>query len=230
MRGELPHVRTPFESDVGHGALMAQGVALGAEPRMRLHPTSLRVGAGESLAITGRNGAGKTSLLRVLAGEEQPDAGTVAWFGPEPPSLSVHLGGDLLFPELTVGEHFQMLEAAWPSLDAGQAAEELERWGMGGLLSHYSDEISSGQKQAVELLCTALRPVDVLIIDEPERRLDSHARSRMVALLERARDAGTAVVVATHEPLVAERLGALRLGGAGDTGESGDHPSSLQGE
>lgn len=224
MRGELPHVRTEHESDVGHGALIARDAALGKEPRTRLRPTSLRVGAGESLAITGRNGAGKTSLLRLLAGEERPDEGSVSWFGPDAPALSVHLGGDILFPELTVGEHFELLEAAWPSLEPGQAAEELERWGMGGLLEHFADEVSSGQKQAVELLCTALRPVDLLIIDEPERRLDAHARVRMVGLLERARDAGTAVVVATHEPLVAQRLGFLRLG------EADDHSSSLHGD
>lgn len=180
------------------------------------------VRAGEVLALTGANGSGKTTLLRVLAGLIDPTAGTVRIEGRVPDdrdrafrcALGALIGPPQTARDLTVSEHLQFIAATWgiPAADgAERAAELLEELGITELGRRFPHELSSGQTQLVSLALTFARPARVLLLDEPEQRLDAD-RLELVILALRARaEAGTAVVVATHSPRLLEALADSRL-------------------
>lgn len=78
--------------------------------------------------------------------------------------------------------------------------------GIGDLAQRFPHELSSGQGQLFRLALTLFRPSDLLILDEPEQRLDTDKRVLVGDLLAARRDAGTTLVVATHDPPLTERL------------------------
>ena len=165
--------------------MVAHLVARGRSDAPRLSATSLTVAAGRSLLLTGRNGAGKSTLLRLLAGHDRPDAGAVGWQGHVAPRISAHLGGQRLFPELTIGEHWDLLAATWPCLTPEDPARLLSSWGFPDLSHAFPDELSSGQSQAVHLALTLARPADLILLDEPERHLDQEAVAALGTFLAR---------------------------------------------
>lgn len=194
--------------------------------RMILLGASMRVGAGESIAIRGRSGSGKTTLLRIVAGLETPDAGTVeidgrAVSGPgraEAPSrrgIGMVFQGSALWPHMTV---LANLRFAMPGLDKDAVAVRtsilLKRLELQGLGDRYPDTLSGGEAHRVALARALAPRPRLLLMDEPLTHLDAELREEMLQLFERIileRDGELAapdasVVVVTHDPVVAERL------------------------
>ncbi|MFJ4903709.1 TlrC/CarA/OleB/SrmB family ABC-F type ribosomal protection protein [Streptomyces sp. NPDC088727] len=157
----------------------------------RLHVPSLRIGGEERLLVTGPNGAGKTTLMRVLAGELQPDEGTV------------HTRG-------RVG-HLRQEETPWPP---GLTVPQAFAHGCGGELDERIDhllslglfspaelrlkvgELSYGQRRRIELARLVSEPVDLLLLDEPTNHLSPVLVEELEGALARYRGA---VVVVTHD-------------------------------
>jgi ABC-type multidrug transport system ATPase subunit len=179
-------------------------------------------GEGEVLAVTGANGSGKTTLLRVLAGLLAPTAGEVAVAGRRPDerdpafrtALAALLGPAQTARDLTVLEHLQFIAATWGS-DARTAREQgrqlLEELRIAPLADRFPHELSSGQSQLVSLALTLARPCSVLLLDEPEQRLDPERLGLVIAALRARAAAGTAIVLASHSPRLVEELAHERL-------------------
>jgi macrolide transport system ATP-binding/permease protein len=169
----------------------------------RLHVPELRVGPGERLLITGPNGAGKSTLLRVLAGELQPDAGTVSVSG-----RVGHLRQEETpwSPGLTVLEAFAHGRPGDRDEHAGRLLslglfepEELRR---------RVRELSYGQRRRIELARLVTEPVDLLLLDEPT----NHLSPALVEDLEAAlADYTGAVLLVTHDRRMRARFTGTRL-------------------
>ena len=180
------------------------------------------VRAGEVLALTGANGSGKTTLLRVLAGLLAPTAGTVRIAGRAPDdrdrrfraALAALIGPPQTARDLTVAEHLQFIAATWgtPAAAAARSAQELlEELEITRLARRFPHELSSGQTQLVSMALTLARPAQVLLLDEPEQRLDAERLELVIGALRARAEAGTAVVIATHSPRLRQALADERL-------------------
>ncbi|MGH2995263.1 MAG: ATP-binding cassette domain-containing protein [Gaiellaceae bacterium] len=189
--------------------------------------------AGKLVAVTGPSGSGKTTLLHLLAGLELPTGGDVRVLGHDLPALgrearaafrAAHLGfvGQVpgLVPVLSARENVE-LGLSLRGVPRGSAREAalaaLGAVGLAGDAERRVDDLSSGQRErAAVARAVAARPA-LLLADEPTSRLDqANALALGRLLLELARTTGTAVVCATHDPLLIEQADAvLDLEGAG---------------
>ncbi|MGW2119233.1 ABC transporter ATP-binding protein [Streptomyces zhihengii] len=192
-----------------------------------LGPVGLTVGTGRCVVVTGGNGSGKSTLLRLAAGRERPTAGTVLLDGAEMDgdrrqvrsAVATVIDTDAFYPDLTVREHLMLVALAH---GGGKAAPETVAAALAA--HHLTDRaevppsaLSSGQRQQMLLAAAFVRPHRLLILDEPEQRLDAGARRELAARLVRHKARGVALLVATHHaPLVAVLADqVVRLGDGG---------------
>ena len=189
-----------------------------------LKGVSLRLDPGESVAVLGPSGSGKSSLMAVVAGLERADAGSVRLAGRDigglnedslarlrGRSLGIILQAFHLLPTMTALENVAVpLELAGADDPRGRAAFELEAVGLGHRLTHYPAQLSGGEQQRVAIArATAPRP-QLLLADEPTGNLDSATGAAIIDLLfERAGHAGAGLLVITHDPAVAARAGRI---------------------
>jgi putative ABC transport system ATP-binding protein len=161
---------------------------------------------GELVGLVGRSGSGKTTLLNVIAGWERPTEGEVRWreaVDPsEPPWSTVAVVPQKLglMEELTVQENIEY--PARLSTTLGERADDIEEMigllGIGDLRARYPREASVGEQQRTAIARALAVPTSVLLADEPTGHQDTASAGRFFTPLPRAADAGTAVVVATH--------------------------------
>lgn len=169
----------------------------------RLASTSVSVAAGERVLITGPNGAGKTTLLRVLAGELEPDSGTVTRRG--------HIG--YLAQEPRTGDPGRTLLAAFAHNRPGVADEHAERLLTLGLFTRAQfttrvGELSTGQRQRLALARLVTEPAAALLLDEPT----NHLSPGLVEDLETAlTHYPGALVVVSHDRRLRSRWRGTRL-------------------
>jgi putative ABC transport system ATP-binding protein len=187
-----------------------------------LKGVSLKLEPGESVAVLGPSGSGKSSLMAVVAGLERADAGEVKLAGQDiggfnedalarlrGRSLGIILQAFHLLPTMTALENVSVpLELAGVDDPRGRAAFELEQVGLGHRLTHYPAQLSGGEQQRVAIArATAPRP-QLLLADEPTGNLDSKTGAAIIDLLfERAGKAGAGLLVITHDAAVAARAG-----------------------
>lgn len=192
-----------------------------------LPATSVTAQRGEALIVRGRNGSGKSTLLRVLAGSRKPSSGTVRIGGVGVNGrdlgfrrrVAVMIGLPPMAPDLTVFDHVLLVATTWNpdrAVAAETAARVLAELGLEALSERFPHELSSGQTQLFGLALVLARPFEVLILDEPEQRLDPEHVVSLVRVLRARRDEGAMLVIATHSPVLAEGLAGrtLTLGGA----------------
>ncbi|MDO9298227.1 heme ABC exporter ATP-binding protein CcmA [Bradyrhizobium sp.] len=173
--------------------------------------------AGEALAVTGRNGSGKTSLLRLIAGLLTPEGGSIGLEGGEGELTlpeQAHLLGhrDALKPALSVTENL----AFWREFLGGEAfdlRECLAAVGLDHAAGLPAAFLSAGQRRRLSIarLLAARRPV--WLLDEPTNALDTSGQAMFAALMGDHLARGGLIIAATHAPLgIAARE--LRIGGA----------------
>ena len=183
---------------------------------------SLRLDPGESLAILGPSGSGKSSLMAVVAGLERATSGTVRLLGQDASALGEDAlarmrGRDIgivlqsfqLLPTMTAIENVSVpLELARVPDARARAEAELKSVGLGHRLTHYPAQLSGGEQQRVAIArATAPRP-KLLLADEPTGNLDTGTGGSIIDLLfERAGAAGAGLLVITHDAAVAARAG-----------------------
>lgn len=179
-----------------------------------LKDVELEVGPGELVTLVGRSGSGKSALMAVLAGFDQPDHGSVRVAGlptgtPPPWSAMAVLPQSFgLLDELTLEENVAspMLFGGGPVGAAmARAGELLATLGIGDLGRRYPGEISIGQRQRVALARAVAGRPKVLLADEPTAHLDHAAIDLAVKLLLDFVDEGNACLVATHDPALTAR-------------------------
>jgi heme exporter protein A len=198
--------------------LEAQELACLRGERIVFAGVSFRVAPGVALLLTGANGAGKSSLLRLLAGLLPPAAGALLWLGADALAdraeharrLRFLSPQDALKPALTARESLAFaarLQGGSVGVDAA-----LEALGLSALAELPVRLLSTGQRRRLALARLALAPAAPLwLLDEPTLGLDAASVSRLGGLLAAHRERGGAVVAATHLPLPLADADELRL-------------------
>lgn len=182
-----------------------------------LAPTSLALASGQIMAVTGSNGAGKTTLLRIVAGRLAPTFGTVAVAGEAPDEkdsrfrarVAALLGMPPLARNLTVREHLELVTTSWgwslaESRDRVEAL--LAELTIASLARRFPHELSSGQTQLFALALTMARPFEVLLLDEPEQRLDADRMETVGTALRARVEGGASVLMASHNALLVDQV------------------------
>lgn len=176
--------------------------------RVVLNKISFSVTAGEVCAVIGANGSGKTTLLRCVVGADRPDGGQVRLDGrpmeeTDPvtrASVACVLDDIDFFPDLSVGEHLDLLAFAHGGQQADAVEEVIAELGLADARDQLPATLSSGQRRRLALASCFVRPRRLLVLDEPEQRLDTEGRDWLARALLREREAGTAVLLASHDP------------------------------
>jgi putative ABC transport system ATP-binding protein len=195
--------------------LKARGLRYVREGQLILDDVDVTVEAGQSLAVTGPSGSGKTSLLALIAGLTAPDTGEVyidgtllTGFASPAAGVAVVLQGYGLVSLLTAAENVEVaLRAAGrPARTVGAAARAaLSQLGLEAHADQLVEELSGGQQQRTAVArALALEP-RLLIADEPTAELDPAARAVALARMFEVPARGGSLVLATHDPEVAER-------------------------
>ncbi|QXT62234.1 ABC transporter ATP-binding protein [Tessaracoccus palaemonis] len=184
---------------------------------------SMKVHAGEAVALTGRNGAGKSTVLRCLVGADRPSEGTVAVNGVKVSETNPVIRREVatviddldFFPDLSVVEHLDLLARAHGLTDPDALVDEvLEEVQLVPQAGQLPSTLSSGQRRRLALATAFVRPRSLLVLDEPEQRLDVEGVEWLGRRLKQELAGGLAIVLASHEPTLLEAIGArqLRLG------------------
>lgn len=195
--------------------LKVSGLKRSFGPNTIFDKFNLEVRTGEAIALTGRNGAGKSTLLRCLIGADRPDDGTVEVCGNAMAETSPQIRRDVatviddldFFPDLSVVEHLDLLARAHGISDPDEVVDEvLEEVQLVPQSGQLPGTLSSGQRRRLALATAFVRPRKLLILDEPEQRLDTEGLAWLTARLKNERQQGLAIVFASHEPSLVESV------------------------
>ena len=195
--------------------LHAKNLTLERGGRIVFRNVSLSLGKGQLMQLTGPNGSGKSSLLRLIAGLNEAQDGTITLEG----------GGE----ELTIGQQAHYLAHQEPVKSALSVAENLGFWRdfLGGgdvnealaafdlarLASYPAGLLSAGQKRRLALARLVLVPRALWLLDEPTVGLDAASLTRLTHVMERQLAQGGLIIAATHVALGLEPGKRLDLGG-----------------
>ena len=182
-----------------------------------LDDVTFTVRAGRIGVVLGPNGAGKTTLLRCVVGADKPDDGEVRFEGRKlaetdawaRAAVAAVLDDIDFFPDLSVFEHLELL--AYAHGDAGSVEEVLVELGLDAARDQLPATLSSGQRRRLALASCFVRPRRLLVLDEPEQRLDTLGRYWLADRLRRERSAGTAVLMASHDPDLVAAVADVRI-------------------
>ena len=198
-----------------HPAVQVDGLVVGYGSAPVLSDVSLLVPAGAGVCVTGENGIGKSTLLRCVAGLQRPDDGEIRVFGGRPGSTPDYWSAVVTtvepptwYPGLTAREHAELVcRAHGQDPSAAGIDDALTRFGLNGHRDAIPASLSSGQKQRLTLALALLRPSSLLILDEPEQRLDRDGRALVADLLAEYLKTGGSILMASHDDQFAENSG-----------------------
>jgi ABC-2 type transport system ATP-binding protein len=198
---------------VDHPAVEVEELFAGYGSTPVLTGVNLTVPAATGVCVTGENGIGKSTLLRCVAGLQRPDGGEIRVFGGPPGStpefwraVVTTVEPPTWYPGLTTREHAELVcRAHGQDPDAAGIDEALDRFGLSGHRDAIPPSLSSGQKQRLTLALALLRPSSLLILDEPEQRLDSEGRALVAGLLTDYLKTGGSILMASHDDDFAAR-------------------------
>jgi ABC-type multidrug transport system ATPase subunit len=192
----------------GDALLVAEDLSVGHGGAPVCAPVTVAVPAGTALALVGPNGAGKSTVLQTLVGLLPPLGGTVHFEGrpvdereaPFRRAVATVLDDDAFFPSLTGEEHLLLTARGHGVADpAAVVAAEVAAFGLQERAGALPSALSSGQRRRLALAAALVRPARLLVLDEPERRLDAPMRRLLAARLADVVATGTAVVFASHD-------------------------------
>jgi heme exporter protein A len=186
-----------------------EGFALARGDRLLFEGFTLELKAGRAVALRGRNGAGKTSLLRAVAGLIRPRAGSVSFAGPdgaieaeEARAEGLHLMGhqDGLKPGRRARDEFAF-QARWCGGDEAGVARATQALDLDRIGDLEVRKLSAGQRRRLALGRLIAAPRPLWLLDEPFAPLDADHRARFGALMEEHLASGGLILAAVHDPL-----------------------------
>ncbi|GAA0281832.1 ABC transporter ATP-binding protein [Cryptosporangium japonicum] len=192
-----------------------------------LDDVSLEIASGEFFALLGPSGCGKTTLLRIIAGFEAPDSGTVTLDGSDllgvPPNkrpINLMFQSYALFPHLSVEKNigYGLAREGLPKAEIRRRVSEvLDTVGLGAVANRRPHQLSGGQRQRVALARAIVKRPRLLLLDEPLSALDRQVRAEMQIELKRLQhEVGITFVVVTHDQeeamSLADRIAVLEAG------------------
>jgi putative ABC transport system ATP-binding protein len=199
---------------------VSRTVTSGAGPLTILHPTTLRIERGRTVAITGPSGSGKSTLLGLIAGLDTPTTGRILLDGTDITAIGeealARLRGEKigivfqffhLIPTLTALENVLVpLELAGAKNAASRARTLVDEVGLADRGHHYPSQLSGGEQQRVAIARALANDPAVVLADEPTGNLDSATGRQVIDLLVAVnRHRGRTLVLVTHDPELAAR-------------------------
>ncbi len=209
---------------IEHACISVQNVSKSFGKKQVLDDISLGVQQSEIFGLLGPSGAGKTTLVKMIAGIDIATTGTVNILGTNMPNLNVmsRLGfmaqSDALYGELSAKENLEFFATIYGLKGAKRKQRILHALELVHLTDHLSkrvNEYSGGMKRRLSLAASLLHEPEILILDEPTVGIDPVLRKSIWVELERLRQLGTTIVVTTHvmdEAEKCQRLGMIRDG------------------
>jgi putative ABC transport system ATP-binding protein len=212
---------TTTAAAVVQAAHVSRIFAMPAGPVTAVRDVSLRIDAGDHVAIRGPSGCGKSTLLHMLGCVDMPTAGTLRFDGREVAALSDsarsllrlrHIGfvfqRFFLLPMLSAAENVDL-----PQAEAGVARAERQRRtrellayvGLDARSDHRPSQLSGGEMQRVAIARALANRPRLLLADEPTGELDQATGAQIASLLDRVNRDGTALVIVTHDETLANR-------------------------
>lgn len=185
--------------------ITASALTVSRGERILFRDLSLSLASGEAVALTGANGAGKTSLLRTLAGFIRPDAGTIVFADLEPAmarARHIHWLGHL--DGLKTGRRARKeltFQAQWTGAGADGIAAAVDLLALEPLLDLEVRQLSAGQRRRLAFARLIAAPRPIWLLDEPFAPLDARWREALGLLMQAHLDKGGAILAAVHDPL-----------------------------
>jgi len=173
--------------------------------------------AGRVTAVVGPSGSGKSSLLRILACVDRPTAGSVRVGGVDVAAMGARgrrrvrrelVGyvfqqpGDNLLPYLTAREQLELAARLRGRVGSGEGERLLAVLGLALRAEHRPEQLSGGEQQRLAFAAAVVGGPALVVADEPTAELDSEAGERLMQAVLALREAGTSLVVASHDPVV----------------------------
>lgn len=184
--------------------LTLEGVACLRGGRLLFEGLDLSLEAGDAALVTGPNGVGKSSLIRICAGLLRASAGGVTR------SAAAALADErtALDERLTLGQALGF----WARLDGVRAEAGMERMGLAALAALPVRMLSTGQRKRAALARVVASEAPLWLLDEPANGLDAEGQERLAAAMTAHRSAGGAVLAASHQPLGLAGAKSVELG------------------
>lgn len=185
-----------------------------------LNNLNLAIAKGEMVAITGKSGSGKTTVLNIIGMLEKPDEGIVKMFGEELPRMGSTKAKQLLRTRLSyLFQNYALIDNATvdenldiPLLYSKKTKndkkllkiEALEKVGLKLSLKQKIHELSGGEQQRVAIARILLKPCDLILADEPTGSLDTANRDEILNILKELNRSGKTIIIVTHDPDVSK--------------------------
>ncbi|MBT8431549.1 MAG: heme ABC exporter ATP-binding protein CcmA [Altererythrobacter sp.] len=184
--------------------LTASDLACRRGERLLFRGLSLKLSPGDVLHITGENGTGKTSLLRILAGLLSPYSGEVSHEG----AIGMLDERPALDPDQPLGDALHFWQQVDGCADASEAASAME---LDALLEVPVRYLSTGQRKRAAMARLLCQDAPIWLLDEPLSGLDDRSQARIAETVSAHAASGRIVVLASHQPIAVERLNVFTL-------------------
>ena len=185
--------------------LKIQGISKRFGDREVLRNVTAAFPAGSVTCLLGPSGFGKTTLLRIIAGLEKPDAGRIDGV---PAQIGFVFQEDRLCEDFSAVSNVRLVTGK--SMPKEEIIRHLTEIGLGDSLDKPVREYSGGMKRRAAIVRAVCYPADLLILDEPFKGLDEKLRLEVIGYI-RKHTAGKTVICVTHDPDDAERLGGKNI-------------------
>ena len=194
-------------------ALVAKDLTKTYDDLVALQPLSMTVPPGQSMALIGHNGSGKSTFLRMVAGLLDPSDGEIEIAGfdltdVEARATTSFLPDDpVLYDDLSLREHAEYISKLHGGDGWDDYAESLcVRLGLEERIDDLPSRFSRGLRQKTSIVLALVRPFSLLLVDEPFVGLDQPGKLVLLELLAEVHAEGAATLVATHDPTYVERV------------------------
>ncbi len=181
---------------------------------------SMMVCEGEMVAITGKSGSGKTTILNIMGLLEKPDSGTVKLFDAQSPRIGSIRANKLLRTRLSylfqncalIDDDTVDYNLEIPLIYSKKTRKEkqglkiaaLEKVGLNISLKQKIYELSGGEQQRVAIARILLKPCDLILADEPTGALDTDNRNEIIRILKKLNNTGKTIIIVSHDQYIAE--------------------------